>query len=374
MPAFLDFLFPFGRSQDVQDFLYSGFRHETRLSTMERDLRIPELDRSGRRLQLCYSLRSPSQTGASKKWQWSIQQTAIYHSFDVETGLSLWMLVKGDLQMKGDGQVRNRVVSATKSPDFPYLRSFGSRDDSFSAALGSHQLFADWAGENWRWYINFLEKKVQEITRKTLDVSVKTPLHPLSASGQAAPNAQGTLAGKQKSATWTIGRMLTFPKQPPPLPVLQPQQANKSGRPMPPVLPPSQIDEKAKQASEKFSFDDLQEIESVEEKTNEALLVLKTLLGVLSELKAYYDFVLNTPDCPSEIKANCKTALLRFGSALGMVEIDLRLQLSRVETLLRLLADRKTLVCRVRAWEIESMLMIWSSCTASYSRRARMRT
>ena len=99
MPAFLDFLFPFGQQKYQKDFHSTGFRHETRLDEVDRGLALPDLGRSGRTLQLCYSLKSvePSKTGNK---EWTIRQTALYHSFDMESDRAVWFIIKAN-QIEG---------------------------------------------------------------------------------------------------------------------------------------------------------------------------------------------------------------------------------------------------------------------------------
>jgi hypothetical protein len=58
MPDFLDFIFPFGKQLYTQDFHFSGFRHEERLSEDDRGLNLSHLGRSGRDVRMCYSLKS----------------------------------------------------------------------------------------------------------------------------------------------------------------------------------------------------------------------------------------------------------------------------------------------------------------------------
>src|ERR1700731_4228660 len=71
MPAYLDFIFPFGLQEYAQDFHFSGFREETHLLLAEKSLQITELGRSGRDMCMCYSLKSVERSEA-QDWPWSI--------------------------------------------------------------------------------------------------------------------------------------------------------------------------------------------------------------------------------------------------------------------------------------------------------------
>jgi hypothetical protein len=96
MPCFLDFVFPFGEQEYAQDFYFSGLREETSLDSGGGYPAISELGRSGREMRLCYNLRSVEASSGQTNLPWSIRQTAVYHEFDIETGRSVWITVKGN--------------------------------------------------------------------------------------------------------------------------------------------------------------------------------------------------------------------------------------------------------------------------------------
>jgi hypothetical protein len=337
MPSFLDFMLSYGRHQHAKDFHFSGLRHESRLAIADRGLKVPELGRSGRRIQLCYSFRSVEPSSRQAKWPWSVRQTAAYHSFDLESGQATWIVVKGDQLM------RDRLTSATKSSHLADLRSFRVLQDSMSSALATHLIFCDWSAENWRWYINFLEEEVQAITRTTVDVEVSKPLDPISAIAPFSNTLQGLFRIERKSRTFSFGRKKAHAQQKR-LPPLSAVPAIPLGPHEPPERPPEPIEEKAEDGHEGFSFGDLQRIQFIEEQANEAVLVLKTNRNVMTELRDYYSWVIQSEDCPPDVKQHCRDRFARFESRIAGGQHDLRMQESRVETLLRLLADRKTLV------------------------------
>ncbi len=359
MPSFLDFMLSYGRHQHAQDFHFSGLRHESSLAVADRGLKVPELGRSGRRIQLCYSFGSVEPSSRQVKWPWSVRQTAAYHSFDLESGQATWIVVKGDQLM------RDRLTSATKSSHLADLRSFRKLQDSMSSALATHLIFCDWCAENWRWYINFLEEEVQAITRTTFDVAVSKPLDPVLAIAPFSNTLQGLFHIKQNSRTFSFGRKNTHPQQEN-RPPLSAAPAIPLGPPEPPERPPEPTEEKGEDGDAGFSFGDLQRIQLIEEQANEALLVLKTNGNVMSELREYYSSVMQSEDCPPDMRQHCKDRFAHFGSRIASAQHDLRMQQSRVETLLRLLADRKTLVWGLLLVEDRKILMM-GSFMESYS-------
>jgi hypothetical protein len=422
MAPFLDFVFPFGKQVYPRDFHFSGFREESRLVHGGRDAGIPELGRSGIGLKLCYNLRSVERSN-EPSLPWSIRQTAVYHDFDLETGRTLWVIVKG-----------NKLIKKRINDSFPVQSAprIDSRIAAFSESLASHSLMCDWAGENWRWYINDLEDKLQDLTRDILATPVNAQVHPPSADVASDPLGKSPLS---RSSTFpllsrattntlrTISRVstdrLSFKSQPrsvtpsylsrtPTIVHKQrtchptfdsslgnlPRSASSSktsrsnqrpatalygirqarsavprfwskkggtrgfrlpdvemGAPCPPdnivpaQEPPSlHFQERNDVLNEVHTFSDLQRILYLEEKAQEALLVLKMNKTVLGELREHYSYVASHANFPDELVADCHIDIARFERSVLGVEKDLWLLQSRTETLLTLLANRKGLV------------------------------
>lgn len=414
MPSFLDFVYPFGKQDYTRDFYFSGLREESRLSAKRKGLEIPELSRSGKEIRLCYNLRSVEQSIGEPDLPWSIRQSALYHSFDLETGKSLWINVKGNRLIK------NRVFEATGLPSFSKIESLS---EAFSSTLATHLLLCDWSGENWRWYINNLENQLQALTRNALAVQVDEPSQvstpipfPMSprvrtgsfppplrtATGQSSrsprspsepfspifPSRTTTLinfpgasvvvqdsccnqnklaeAGteqsqSQKQSLGSLygafknipGHNLRFWKQNSTQDMSSDAISNEKTKSVtphpdqrltPPELPPTLSDNIDHNPGDDFTFSDLQRIQYIEEKAQEALLVLRLNVEVLEELRQHYLYVTEHMEFPQEIKSNCQTDLARFDKCVLGVEKDLRMLQSRTETLLHLLANRNNLV------------------------------
>ena len=318
LPSFLDFLFPFGNRQYAQDFSFSGFKHEDQFSDADdHGLKIRELGWSGRDFQLCYNLKSVEPSKGQPEWPWSIRQSALHHSFDVETGRTTWIVIKGDQLLK------KRIKLATGSRGLSETLPFATVDRAFASTLAIHLIICEWSGENWRWYINFLEEALQATTRPTLS-AVVDPLPTSTADG--APSMLGECAHLKDR------------------PFLACKTLSDIDLPMP------ELDERTFQprvanSHSDFSFSDLQKIQFIQEKVNETMLILKLNVDVLIELRQHYHSISESDGWPRELNLKCKREVIRFEKRVLAVENDLRMQQSRAETLLRLLADRKSLVC-----------------------------
>ncbi len=343
MPSFLDFVFSFGTQRHAHDFHYAGFRHDTRLSGPERRIAIPALGRSGRILQLCYSLRSVETSPDQEKWPWSIRGTAAHHTFDFETGRTTWMIVKAE----GGVSMKERIKTETDPKNGNTPHKFGSRDQAFSSSMSTHLLLCNWSAENWRWYINYMEEQVQAITRKTLSVTVaKPPQEPqpplLYTRTQTGRLSKSPTTPRQQATTPSPKMAAGPPAQGPP------GSPGSPGRPGPPprlATSPQATNHDPFQPSSEFSFDDLRRIEYIEEHANGALLVITLNCSILQALVEHYATLMASAACPHDLKSKCAIDFNRFVSRILHITAEMQMQKARVETLLRLLADRKALVC-----------------------------
>jgi hypothetical protein len=419
MPSFLDFVFPFGKQINAQDFHFSGLREESRLDVRRRGPEILELNRSGNELRLCYNLRSVEPSSNQTDLRWSIRQTAIYHSFDLKTGQTLWINVKGNKLIK------NRITEATTSPS---LRKPISLSEAFTASLATHLLLCDWSGENWRWYINDLEDQFHLLTNDALAIPIDKPPSPIPSptplamspriqTGNFTNVPQSATAQSPRSARTKWGFSSTVPSRTTTLVDLSPttdpsdaangnchdqekwyiagsmdsnkikrrlssfysrtkklasgsfwrmgsleQQSSCSSekgqvapsvpgnRLQPPELPPTFSEDGYEKPQESFTFSDLQRLQYIEDRAQEALLVLRLNTEVLGELRQHYQYAAGHAEFPAELHSQCDTDLARFEKCVLSVEKDLRMLQSRTDTLLCLLANRKNLVSSFRAF------------------------
>lgn len=341
MPSFLDFLFSFGAQHHAKDFFFTGFRHDTRLSGLEKSVAIPALGRSGRTLRLCYSLRSVEASPDQEAWPWSIRGAATHHTFDFDTGRTSWLIVKGE---KG-ASMKDRILAETGSQNGNMLNKFDNRDQAFSSTMSTHLLLCNWSVENWRWYVNHLEQEVQAITRKTLSVTVARPQTGPKPERVFTRMPTGVLVSPKKTST---SKSLTSKKQPSiPLAKMTPSPPTHGPPGPPPPLStfPQHKNPDPYNSDSEFSFEDLRRIEYIEERANEALLVNTLNSSVLSALVQHYTSVMGSASCPNGLKTKCEPDFRRFVDRISDISAEIQTQKARLDTLLRLLGDRKALVC-----------------------------
>lgn len=337
IPAFLDFVFTFGRRERAQELYYGGFRSESRLLDASNSMRIPEMGRSGSDFRLCYNLVSVESSPRQTSWPWSIRQTAIHHSFDIVTGRASWIIVKGD------GLMEERVKKATDPSSRTETSCFDTNSRSFASSLNTHLIYIDWAGENWQSYIDYLEDSAQIGTRRVLSADVDKLPKSMTAAAAAVPSPR---LSKRVSS----GLSSLFTEKDSQVPSNSPRPWTRiSGKLRQWAITsdhaqPQEIDVASGNDEPGFCFADLQRAQFLEEKTNGAILVVNINLSVISEMKKFYQALLRTDESSDELSMNCVEDIERFLRRASSAENDLRLQKSRAESLVRVLADRKNLL------------------------------
>ena len=337
LPSFLEFLFPFARDLYHADFHFGGLRYQARFAEADKGLCIPERGWSGRDVRLCYNLKSAEHDWDenAKEWPWYMGQSAVHHSFDLETGQASWFVVKGDSRLK------RRIKSATQDPASLGL-SFLSLKKAFTSTLTIHLIFCEWSGQNWRRYVNFLDKKIQSSTKRAVSSLLETPM--MTGQEQTARivrqrRGRGTgQVPEQASASGTSHTSFLGGQS-------QTRSTRDQGteRSIPMTTINSQGNH-SKRAPE-FSFSDLQGTHHVEEIVNDAKLLVKVNQNVLTDIKEVYKSFEGSPAWPVELSSHCRGELDRFQQRIRSIKNDMAIQQSRIENLLTRIADRKSLVC-----------------------------
>ena len=167
MPAYLDFMYVFGEQTDQPDLRFNGFREQTNLGPQFQRLAIQSLGRSGCQFQICYNLKNVElKTKDDDNFvhdEWSIRQAAIHHQFDIVEGTTLWLVIKGSLDL------HQRFKELTGKDARPEDKSFKTPEESFRASLSAHLLWCYWSTDDWRSYLRWLETAIQEEVSYPLD-------------------------------------------------------------------------------------------------------------------------------------------------------------------------------------------------------------
>ncbi|KAI1370249.1 hypothetical protein F4677DRAFT_438915 [Hypoxylon crocopeplum] len=160
MPAFLDFLYVFGEQIDATDLQFSSFHEQVVLAEPLDGMPLAGLGRSGKHYQICYNLKSVALTSVNKEDftlnVWSIRQAVFHHQFDVVNGNTLWIVVKGNLE------IQQRFKALTDKDARAQDKSFSTPEECFRSSLSAQLTYCYWASEDWRWHIKWLEEAMDK--------------------------------------------------------------------------------------------------------------------------------------------------------------------------------------------------------------------
>jgi len=342
MPQFLDFVFPFGEQESRKDFHFSGFRKNDRYNNINCAVGISEIGRSGKQYEMCYNLRSAEPTTSPPEWPWSIRQAAVYHSFDTVSGRAVWIIVKGNRLMYK--RIRNAIENKVGQGD---RCAFGSLGQSFLSSLKIQLIFCDWARENWRWYINFLEDEIRKLTDAALHAPIEQPSTPTSIEKPSLLRSKTAPDPSQKARrvfSWATTSQERKVRRAVTLGAEAPMATNATNEKRGAV---TVIEEEPVRGNTRFDFSSLQRIQKLQEKTDETLLALTMNINIIQDLSRYYKNLQGSPHWPDGFVKETEEHADRFHLVVSEATTDMEMQRSRLENLRRMLDDRKALVSGV---------------------------
>lgn len=91
-----------------------------------------------------------------------------------------------------------------------------------------------------------------------------------------------------------------------------------------------------------YTSADLRTVQNYEDNTNEAIMVLEANADVLTSVRQFYERLVENKDFP--LKGTSSGDVATFTTRLNDMIYDLRMQISRAKLLVRITADRKSLV------------------------------
>ncbi|KAK5659158.1 hypothetical protein OQA88_1248 [Cercophora sp. LCS_1] len=169
MPCFLDFLYTFGpkNAEERESTRFSGFRTEKTFRNTMPSMDIPALRRSGKRYQLCYTLKSialKSEDDSSPiNKTWRVRSAVFYHQFDIQYGTQLWII--GD-PLQGIHDLVQEHIHEKKDQS----ARFGTPSQAFNTSLEMIVHYCRWASEEWRWHVQSSEEIVEKITQQYVNI------------------------------------------------------------------------------------------------------------------------------------------------------------------------------------------------------------
>ncbi len=358
--SFLDNVFSFGATLSPLDCGLAMFCSEDTLLARDSQLvPVPSFGRSGREIRQSYLLRAAEPSDSVPSWSWGTRQLAVYHCFDIVTGRTTWITVKGN---SGVNDLINEAVS--RAPEYQQ-GSPRTLAESFSATLDIHLMILDWCDENWRWCINDIEKAARRIVDKAkcaridegphfavIPEDIRQKMLRPSTFNSKTVSRSTTIVGSIQSGAENIHSFLkraSFGKSAP----LRDMRKN-TGQQLPaqssqqPAFPAADSKNRLDTLArlDMFSFKELQELQVVAEKVQDALLVVKLNAAVLAQIRAYYRDLMETESVPllTTFQHECRHDLLQFLARIDGIEQKLLIRREQLKSLLLFVRDGKTLV------------------------------
>ena len=388
MPSFLDFVFTFRhRSRPVD---HAIFRQESYLDVDSPTFRLNAPARSGFQIQHAFNLLSVERAkDKNEAHQWPLRQVALYHSFDVQNGRTVWIFLKGNNEMLA------RIRKARKTHRDLKPSGINSPESSFAASLQIHNILVDWCADSWAQYIDNLEDDVNDksVDAKVASVDEVTTMPKIASSFN---RRSSTLQSINSSSSWskrgesTAQLLSTPPSSPPgssatgPPSPISPRRSSFSRRSFslseifprrnsgfrsgstlvgvdekqsaPSIAPEDQQnqdedessdedDDSFNELSKSVSFGEFQRLNLLGDELEQAHRAIEQNRGVLNELKEHYEQVTTSFAFTKYIKTDqCAGRIAAFLRRIRKTDRDLETHQGRLKALCQTVENDKTIV------------------------------
>ncbi|CRG92665.1 hypothetical protein PISL3812_09729 [Talaromyces islandicus] len=345
-PSFLELVFSFGKETQPDDFHYTSFRQENFLDEADADaFAIRQLGRSGREIRHCYNLWSAERSSFGGK-QWPLRNTAVYHSFDVESGKALW------INIKANEVIKSRITNATATRSELSADKMSNKSSCFAATLKTHMIHFEWCRENWRPYLSTLEQRLEKILTRVFNAPVElleaAPpefIEQVSDISQKGPSRHSTFGqgrlSRQTTGQWRI-----------PESILPAVSENSDTNTQPTITRKTHNAAQLPSISgrhgqftflEPFPIEQLQELSRIGSTLQVVGLVIKLNTHVLADIVDYYQCLLTDTRFPASIKNSYSAAISDFIQQSKDIIRDLEREYHRVNTLMQRLNNGKAM-------------------------------
>ena len=249
----------------------------------------------------------------------------------------MWIIIKGDTL------IQDRLQSATTDSNTAEMSSFQTLPRAFASTLLTQLLICEWAVENWDAYLVDIEarqhEKAKAVLSNNMDIRPQI-VREARTNPLANPKRTGTeLSAKSFISAITLKRTKTAePHEKTRYEENEPDRSfsGLEAGPEQSTVPESNVTFSAEfdlRGQKEFSFCDLQELQSISDKINEAALVLGLDISVFSQLLHYYEATTDLEAFPRQIATDCKEQILAFSAQLNTHIHHLQNCMARFRTL-----------------------------------------
>ncbi|KAI1460310.1 hypothetical protein F4805DRAFT_417185 [Annulohypoxylon moriforme] len=380
MPSFLDFVLNFSiRGGPVA---HASFRHESYLEKNSPELALPALNRSGIQIQHAFNLLSVERArDPEEKNQWPLRQVALYHSFDVTNGRSLWIILKGNQLMA------RRIFNATKNHRHLKAAEITSPETSFIAGLQVQMMMIEWCSESWAEYIDHLEAEVAQTSDEGKAAPVEKMTSPTEIELMHSPRTTNTWGSQAGSSLATSPKQQrTFPRSSSDLlAIFRRMSGLESGTPTLPRDEPNEKDveataglveqqedegDKLADLEKEFSFEKFQRLSLLGQDIEQALVVIEQNKGVLNAIEEHYRSVIESYGFTTYMKKDLYDSdLTTFLAKIRSIGRDLDINYGRLQTLSRTLENDKSVFTTLLQYKSEKVSEYFASSAKTSSDR-----
>lgn len=149
MPSFLDFCFKLNSREDP--ICTTLYRQEDFIGEQPVGQELMYLGRSGTRIQHAFNILGFDDEKTADGYDWTLQHTTVYHSFDLKLGKSFWIIINGNKLM------RELITSISPEPPEADVKATKAPAEAFAACLRTHIMILEWCTNLWSEYIDALE-------------------------------------------------------------------------------------------------------------------------------------------------------------------------------------------------------------------------
>ncbi|CAI6087924.1 unnamed protein product [Clonostachys chloroleuca] len=347
-PEYADTLLSFGEpSGDIVEFHQPSSHQEYFLPpAAEKFLKTPELGRSGWELRNIYKLSAMELSADG----YFMRQQAVHHSFDFATGKSLFIITKAN-----NNAIRRQIEAIGKGsvPD--------STARSFLDSLETQLISFTWCADGWKEHIGVLELKIRQISKRIHNISMSSEDEHVNFNhgGQGASSANPDPPWEGQEGTgprhnsfkrissvlsdnfrWInpdkrIGTSSTI--------VVEPKKTKTTSERLQENTETIKNSIRRIKILEEFPFSGLQKLTSACQHLQEAKLVMVLNIGVLADVRQFYEDLFEAAEFPPGIKKYHATELQTFLRRIRCSEKKLSTQCTRVDALIHITNDGKNL-------------------------------
>ncbi|CAN8104214.1 unnamed protein product [Discula destructiva] len=407
MPSFLDLVLTFeSRARPLNRAM---FRHEDYLAEDAEHFALPELGRSGMIMQHAFNLLSIERNErAGTAGDYFQRQVAMYHSFDVQNGRSLWIV------LKGNSLIARRFLASAGTHRHLKAKAINSPETSFIAALHIHLMMMDWCVEDWADYIDHLENLLENMSSdaRMAHVDEATETRGLAQTygsrrtstmrSQAAASRQGTFERPESRSLQNVSNSgppspMTSSKRTftrsfsdllPAMRRLSTFKSHRTKKSWPTDVESGTIAEQQNgvngdeeedemnaaaelaDLSKNFSFKQFQRLNNLGDEVEQARVAIEQNKGVLEELRQHYEEVVSSYGFNAYIKVEkCRSETAAFFRRVKSVERELDIHYGRLNSLARALDNEKTMFTSILQYKSEKTSEYFASSAKQSSDR-----